>query len=243
MNNSSRVIVALDGMTLAQTVAFIRSLGTNPAVAMFKVGRALLERYGTEVLLVNLPPGRYFLDGKQCDIPNTCREAAHAHTYNQKDDLAPLQVVAMTNVMACAGIDAMRAVKSSVARHTKVIAVTVLTSISAEECQRIYGRSPEVMAIVFAEMAHKAGLDGVVASPNEAAHIRSIQGPDFLIVTPGVRPPGSTTHDQQRIDTPAGAIRAGSDYVVVGRPITQAPNPLEALMAINAEVAQAFAAY
>jgi orotidine-5'-phosphate decarboxylase len=121
-----------------------------------------------------------------------------------------------------------------------LIAVTVLTSMGAEDLAELgLGVSPESQVLRLAALAESSGLDGVVCSPREAAAIRSQASPDFRLVTPGVRPASASLDDQKRVMTPGDAIRAGSDYLVVGRPITAAEDPLASLASINVEVAEA----
>jgi orotidine-5'-phosphate decarboxylase len=115
--------------------------------------------------------------------------------------------------------------------------VTVLTSLGPDDLAEIgFARNPDDTALNLARMARDAGLDGVVCSPHEAARLRNALGPGFLLVTPGVRPAGAVADDQARIATPSAAVRAGADYLVVGRPVTRAPDPLAALAAIEREL-------
>jgi orotidine-5'-phosphate decarboxylase len=131
----------------------------------------------------------------------------------------------------------------AVAAPTRVLAVTVLTSLGPEDLAEVgLQGSPEEVVVRLARLAQKAGLDGVVASPREITAIREACGPNFLIVTPGVRPATAASDDQTRIATPESAIRAGADYLVIGRPITGAPDPAAAADAIAAEMEKAFAA-
>ena len=122
--------------------------------------------------------------------------------------------------------------------HPLLIAVTILTSLGQEELAEIgYSGSPEENVLRLARLAQRNGADGVVCSPREAAKLRSSLGPGFLLVTPGVRPAGSGSDDQRRVMTPADAIRAGADHLVIGRPITAAADPLKALTGIERELA------
>ncbi len=154
----------------------------------------------------------------------------------------------MVNVHASGGLAMMKGAATAAVEaaatngrpRPKLIAVTVLTSIDDTEWARLNCALPiGVQALRLAEMAREAGLDGVVASPQEAAVIRAACGPEFLIVTPGVRPAGSAVNDQSRVATPAGALRAGASHLVVGRPITAAPEPRTAALAILREMEEA----
>jgi orotidine-5'-phosphate decarboxylase len=146
----------------------------------------------------------------------------------------------MLNVHAAGGLNMMRAAREAVARSArppKLIAVTVLTSMSAADLREIgIDVEPAAQVARLAALAHAAGLDGVVCSAQEAALLKKQIGNDFLLVTPGIRPLGDAVGDQSRVLTPARAIAAGADYLVVGRPITQAIDPLLALHRIYAEI-------
>jgi orotidine-5'-phosphate decarboxylase len=137
----------------------------------------------------------------------------------------------------------LRAAADAAAGRVTLVAVTVLTSMNDEDLQEVgvAGRSLD-QALRIASLARAAGFGGVVTSPREAAQIRQALGEGFAIVTPGVRPAGSSQHDQQRVATPAQAIAAGASHLVIGRPITHAPNPADAARAILFEIEQAQAA-
>jgi orotidine-5'-phosphate decarboxylase len=172
-----------------------------------------------------------FLDLKFHDIPNTvagaCRSAA---------DLG----VWMMNVHASGGRRMMEAAAGAIrdsGSSAKLIGVTILTSLSQEEIAEVgYAGTPEENVSRLAALAKASGLDGIVCSPLEASRIRTELGPDFDLVTPGVRPAGSDTGDQRRVMTPRDALDAGATYLVIGRPITGAPNPQRALEAILASI-------
>lgn len=230
----NRILVALDVPTAAEALALADAL--RGAVAGFKIGSQLFTAAGPDVVRAMVSRGdRLFLDLKFHDIPNTVagavRSACHLGVW-------------MLNVHASGGRSMMeaarRAADESAASGVRpiVIAVTVLTSLSAAELGSVgIAASPQDQVVRLAELALAAGLDGVVASPQETAAIRTACGPDFVIVTPGIRGGGaqSAPDDQQRTLTPAGAVAAGSSYLVVGRPITAAPNPREAAMQIAKE--------
>jgi orotidine-5'-phosphate decarboxylase len=180
---------------------------------------------------------RVFLDLKFHDIPNTVAQACAAATRLG---------VWMLNVHAAGGAAMLEAAREAVARTAAelgrprplLIAVTVLTSLADGDLEAIGLAGPATAAATrLARLAQRAGLDGVVCSAQEAASLRAACGPAFRLVTPGIRPAGSAPDDQSRIVTPEAAVAAGADYLVVGRPITQAPDPLAALAAINASIA------
>jgi orotidine-5'-phosphate decarboxylase len=178
---------------------------------------------------------RVFLDLKFHDIPNTVAGAVRA---------AAAHGVWMVNVHAAGGPAMCRAAAEAAAKagslRPLVIAVTVLTSLDENDLAAVGLQGPpREAARRLAKLAKDAGLDGVVASAQEAAAIKELCGPEFLVVTPGIRPAGEAVGDQKRVMTPAAAIAAGSDYLVIGRPITQAPDPAAAAEAIAAEIAQA----
>lgn len=225
----SRVIVPLDVPTLAEATALATRLAGH--VAAVKIGKQLFTAEGPAAIRAMQDLGlRVFLDLKYHDIPNTVAGAVAA---------AKSLGVWLLNVHASGGEEMMRAAAKAAAGPDRplVIAVTVLTSLSEATYRAITGtsRTIEAQVLHLARETKAAGLDGVVASPHEIRAIRQACGPDFLIVTPGVRPADAALNDQQRVLTPAEAIRAGADYLVIGRPITAAPDPVEAARRINAE--------
>jgi orotidine-5'-phosphate decarboxylase len=176
-----------------------------------------------------------FLDLKFHDIPNTVAASVAA--------VADLSGVRLVNVHALGGIEMMRAAAKALGRRRslKLLAVTILTSHNAASlrCIGVLGR-PETRALKLAGLARQAGLDGVVASAHEVAAIKRACGRKFLVVVPGVRPSfAREKKDQARVATPAAALRAGADYIVVGRPITTARHPLVATRALLAEIKNA----
>ena len=176
-----------------------------------------------------------FLDLKFHDIPNTVAGAVAA--------AAALPKVRLINVHALGGLAMMRAAREAVGGRRKrpaLLGVTILTSMDGPELLRVGIEGPPGQRVVeLAKLVKAAGLDGVVASGNEAAAIRQACGPDFLIVVPGVRPETADLNDQARVTTPRQAIAAGADYLVVGRPITGAKDPREAALNIAKEIARA----
>lgn len=234
----NRLIVALDVATLAEVRQLVATLGDS--VHYYKVGMQLFYSTGMDCLTYLRAAGKdIFLDLKMHDIPNTVAQGAAALTRLG---------VGMINVQASGGAAMMRAAAAQVAAtaaglnipRPKLIAVTVLTSMDEQEWSLLRHSTgiPE-QVVQLAKLAKASGLDGVVASPQEAALIRAACGPDFAIITPGVRPQGAVLHDQSRVATPAAALGAGADYLVVGRPITAAPDPRAAAQAILAEMRQA----
>lgn len=176
-----------------------------------------------------------FLDLKFHDIPNTVAGAVVA--------AAGLPRVKMMTLHTSGGLAMMRAAHEALAGKAQkpaLLGVTVLTSIDAQTMESVgLSGTPTSRAITLARLAKEAGLDGVVASAHEVESIREACGPDFMIVVPGIRPASASVNDQSRVATPAAAIRAGANYLVIGRPITGAPDPTEAAAAIGAEIASA----
>jgi len=217
---------------------------TAHLVGMFKINIHLFTAEGPEAVrkIGALGPG-VFLDLKYHDIPNTVAGAISA--------AARLGEVRLLDVHASGGAPMMRAATEALAQHggnSKLLGITILTSLDHPELRRVgFKGTPGAAALSLARLAKKSGLDGVVASPKEVKRIRRACGRDFLIVVPGIRPaqtgarkaPRSSADDQARIATPAEAIRAGADYLVIGRPITAAPDPAAAAQAIAQEVAAA----
>jgi orotidine-5'-phosphate decarboxylase len=231
-----RLIVALDVDTRAQAESLVDRLGG--LVGQFKIGSQLFTACGpAAVEAVQKRGGRVFLDLKFHDIPTTVAGAARE---------AARMGVFMFNVHASGGRAMMRAAADGAAVTAKelgasrplVLAVTVLTSLDRAALGRELGVTSSVEGHVLhlCRLAREAGLDGCVASPIEIAAIRRQLGPAWVIVTPGVRPAGSEAGDQARIATPAAATRAGAHYLVVGRPITGAADPVKAAEAILNEM-------
>ena len=224
---TSRLIVALDVPTLSETTDLARRLA--PHLAGVKIGCQLFTAEGPRAVHAMHDLGlRVFLDLKFHDIPNTVGGAVAAAT-----SLG----VWMLNVHASGGPAMMAAAATGAGGRTLVLGVTVLTSVEEKDLQATLGtvRTLRDHVLHLAREAKAAGLDGVVASPHEIADIRQACGPGFLIVTPGVRPAGAERGDQRRVMTPGEAIRAGADYVVVGRPILAAKAPVEAAQRITDE--------
>ena len=230
-----RVIVALDFANPMHALALADRL--DPAACALKVGKEMFVVAGPEPVRWMIERGfRVFLDLKFHDIPNTVAQACAAATRLG---------VWMLNVHAAGGRAMLDAARDAVARTAAeagrprplLIAVTVLTSLSdADLSDTGIDRTAADQALKLARLTAASGLDGVVSSAVEAPALRAALGPGFKLVTPGIRPAGSRTDDQARIITPEAAIANGADYLVIGRPITQAPDPLAALSAINASL-------
>lgn len=205
-----RLIVALDFPTLADAVEMVGELA--PVVSWFKIGSELFTAAGPDsVAMAHAFGARVFLDLKYHDIPNTVGRAVAAATRLN---------VSMLNVHVAAGADVLReATKAVAGTDTRILGVTVLTS---EETN-----GPDAV-VEAAQLAQAYGLHGVIASGREAAAIKETCGEAFLVVSPGIRPAWASGFDQRRILSPSEAIGAGSDYLVVGRPITGAAHPKQA---------------
>ncbi len=232
--NDPRLIVALDFDTPEKALALSADL--DPALCRLKVGKELFTRGGPQLVETLQQRGfDIFLDLKFHDIPNTVEKAVRAAA-----DLG----VWMVNVHALGGPRMLAAAKAALADYSappKLIAVTILTSMGLAELAAIglSGRTQDNV-LRLGKLAQQAGLDGVVCSAQEAALLKRELGAGFSLVTPGIRPAWAAKGDQTRIMTPADALAAGSDYLVVGRPITQAHDPLEALQRVSDEMQQAF---
>jgi orotidine-5'-phosphate decarboxylase len=232
MQADPKVIVALDFADPTRAIAFVDRL--DPTACALKVGKEMFVVAGPEPVRRMIERGfRVFLDLKFHDIPNTVAQACAAATRLG---------VWMLNVHAAGGRTMLVAARESVARTATersaprplLIAVTVLTSLGAGDIAELgFAEAPESIALRLARLAADCGLDGVVCSAVEAPALRRALGAGFKLVTPGIRPAGSAADDQSRIVTPEAAIAGGADYLVIGRPITQAADPLEALARIN----------
>jgi len=229
----AELIVALDVPNAAAAAAVVARLGST--VSFYKIGLELFCAAGPRVVESIAADGKQvFLDLKLHDIPRTVARAVRA--------VAGLGATLLT-VHASGGRDmiaaAAMAVKSS-ATPLRIIAVTMLTSLDQADLRDAgIPRTPEEQVQAMAELALAAGADGLVASPNETARLRRQFGPGPLIVTPGIRLPTDGKGDQKRVGTPADAVRAGASFLVVGRPILEAPDPAAAARQICAAIAAA----
>lgn len=230
-----RLIVALDVHTMEDVKKLVSTLGDS--VSYYKVGMELFYSVGNDVVTWLRSEGKeIFLDLKLHDIPNTVAGG-----------LCSLMGLGATmlNVHASGGYAMMKTASDRLHEEArkqgipcpKLIAVTVLTSIKPKDWKELGCDIPIKDAVVhYAQLAQKAGLDGIVASPQEAALIRKACGTDFLIVTPGIRPKGTSLDDQSRTETPAMALAAGASYLVIGRPIRTAEDPKAAVESILKEM-------
>jgi orotidine-5'-phosphate decarboxylase len=232
--DSKQVLVALDYPDQAQAIAMAQRL--DPARCRLKVGKELFTRSGPAIVETLQSRGfDVFLDLKFHDIPNTTAKAVRA---------AAELGVWMVNVHASGGRRMMEAARNEIdsvaGSKTLLIAVTVLTSMERQDLAEI-GIDIEPLEHVkrLAQLTERSGLDGVVCSAQEVAPLRGLIGADFKLVTPGIRPANTDAGDQRRIMTPGQAVLAGSDYLVIGRPITQATDPQAVLESIQQELAQA----
>ena len=228
-----RVIVALDYDNQEQALSFVDQL--DPSLCKVKVGKEMFTLFGPEFVKSLVAKGfDVFLDLKFHDIPNTVGKACKA---------AAELGVWMVNVHASGGLPMMQAAKEGIAQssrpETKLIAVTVLTSMDQQQLSGVIDNvTPEQQVLRLASLTAQAGLDGVVCSAKEAVMLRNEIGEDFLLVTPGIRPKGSDAGDQKRVMTPPEAIDSGVSYLVMGRPITQASDPMDVLKQVNASISQ-----
>ena len=229
----NKIIFALDVESRADAERWVTLLTGH--VGMFKVGKQLFTACGPDIVrMIRERGGEVFLDLKYHDIPNTVAMATV--------EAARLGAT-LCNLHALGGYEMMAATRQALDRECsgkerpRVLAVTILTS-STEETLKGVGIDLPVseMVVKLARLAQSAGIDGVVASPLEVSLIREACGKEFLIVTPGVRPSFAAVNDQKRIMTPADAVQAGADYLVIGRPIAAAPDPVAACNCIIDEI-------
>lgn len=230
MNNDSKVIVALDYNSAASAQKFVDSV--SPELCKLKVGKELFTQSGPEFVSGLVGQGYdVFLDLKYHDIPNTVAKAVR---------VAADMGVWMTDVHASGGrrmMEGAREVLEQTNSNMLLIAVTVLTSFAEEDLAEIGIQcSPEEQVLRLASLAQSSGMDGVVCSAMEAQGLRRALGDTFTLVTPGIRPAAAAGDDQRRVVTPSDAIANGSSYLVIGRPITQAQDPVATLLAINSEI-------
>ena len=228
LEHSKKVLIALDYDDQQTALNFVKQL--SPDTCRLKVGKEMFTYFGPAFVKELIDLGfDVFLDLKFHDIPNTVAKAVTA---------AAKMGVWMVNVHASGGVEMMTKAKQALEQFGDkaplLIAVTVLTSMDAVELTRLgVDKTPEEQVIYLAKLAKESGLDGVVCSAQEAKKLKAALGEDFKLVTPGIRPAGSDAGDQKRIMTPKQAIDDGSDYLVIGRPITQAADPVATLKEIN----------
>ncbi len=228
---NKKLIVALDVNDIGEAKDLVKKL--YPDVGIFKVGLQAFINFGPELIKdINKMGAEVFLDLKLHDIPNTVANAIEA--------ISKLDV-AMLTIHASGGLEMMKKAAEAAnanKRSPKVLAVTVLTSINEKDLMDLgVSKSTDEQIATLAKLALSAGCNGVVCSPKEASLVRETCGEGFLIVTPGIRPRGKDTNDQKRVATPKQAVLDGADYIVVGRPITEAKDPTEAARDIIKEIA------
>ena len=228
---TSKIIVALDYEKEAEALALVDQI--DPSLCRLKVGKEMFTTLGINfVKQLHQRNFDVFLDLKYHDIPNTVARAVRSAA-----DLG----VWMVDLHASGGLRMMEEAKRILEPYGKdaplLIAVTVLTSMEDLDLLQIgINASPMEQVLRLAHLTQRAALDGVVCSPQEVEILRNACGEEFKLVTPGIRPIGADFGDQRRVMTPTAAIRAGSDYLVIGRPITKADNPAEVLRSINASI-------
>jgi len=226
-----KVVIALDYDNKQQALAFIDQL--DPSTCRLKIGKEMFTHFGPEFVQLIVAKGfDVFLDLKFHDIPNTVAKAVKAAA-----DLG----VWMVNVHASGGRRMMEAAKAILEPYGDkaplLIAVTVLTSMDQSDLTELgINLTPAEQVKRLATLTKSSGLDGVVCSSHEAEELKALLGPSFKLITPGIRPAGSDAGDQRRIKTPKQAMDSGSDYLVIGRPITQAADPVAVLNDINASL-------
>jgi orotidine-5'-phosphate decarboxylase len=230
MQDNNRIIIALDMDDQKKVLAFVKEL--NPAQCRLKIGKELFTSYGPKLVKKLQKQGfSIFLDLKFHDIPNTVYKAVRA---------ACQLNVWMLTIHTAGGSEMMRAARRAVdesAHKPILVAVTVLTSLSGDDLnEQGIQRSTDEQVLRLASLAQQNGMDGVVCSAAEAASIRKLLSENFVLVTPGIRPTGDEAQDQKRVVTPKDAISAGSNFLVIGRPITQARKPVEKLHQILDEI-------
>jgi len=226
-----RIIVALDFAETSRALALVAHL--RPDECRLKIGKELFTCGGPALVEKLLAQDfQVFLDLKFHDIPSTVAQACKA---------AAALGVWMINVHTLGGRKMLEAAREAVensAQRPLLIGVTLLTSMEDIDLREIgIAATVEDQAVRLAGLAQQAGLDGIVCSAQEARSLRVRYGPDFCLVTPGIRPAGADVQDQRRVMTPSQAMQAGADYLVIGRPVTQAADPRQALQAIRAEIA------
>ena len=230
MNPKDRLIVALDVDSRERAETLVNEL--TPHVGMFKVGKELFTAEGPEMVrAIVAGGGRVFLDLKFHDIPNTAAKAVGA---------ASRLGAFFVTVHTSGGRAMLEAAASALpAEGTQLLGITVLTSHTDESLRETGARGTVAETVrQLAVLARESGIDGVVCSPHEIRVIREAVGDDLVIVTPGIRPKGSARGDQARVTTPSEALRLGCDYIVVGRPITEAASPKDAAQAIVDELSR-----
>lgn len=240
MQPKDRIFVSIDVTTITEAEKLMDQFVGSVGNIKFGLQLATNASWAEGIKIAKSRGFKVFCDAKFKDIPNTVEEAAYSLTLHEPDYFT---------VMADNSLEALQAIKRGVDRavadknvsRPKIVGVTVLTSISPEECIRIYGADPKARTMQFAETAAEAGLDAIVCSPEEVAELKANEKlKALLLITPGVRPVWAASNEQQRVATPKDALERGADMLVIGRPITAPPNeigsPKEALARIIKEI-------
>lgn len=235
MRDSKPLIIALDVDSAERARALAAQL--DPALCRLKIGKELFVSEGPELVRELSELGfEIFLDLKFHDIPHTVNKAVQA---------AARLGVWMLTVHASGGREMLEAARQGADKHEHpplLVAVTVLTSMAQEDLNEIgIARTPLEQVQRMASLAHESGMDGVVCSAAETSALRTLLRKDFALVTPGIRPAGDASHDQKRVVTPEQALRNGSSYLVIGRPITRSRRPGEKLARIHESISGAIA--
>ncbi len=227
MTPRDRICAALDFPTWAAAEPFARAVA--PEVGMLKVGLELFASEGPAAVRAAAALGRpVFLDLKLHDIPSTVEGATRS---------AAASRASLLTIHASGGAEMVKAAVHAAAGKIRILAVTILTSLDGDALEKIGLAGPPASAVVrLAKLAIGAGAGGIVCSPNEVAAVRAAVGPGPLLVTPGIRPAGAAKGDQSRVATPAEAVRAGADILVVGRPLREGGDPAAAARAIAAMI-------
>lgn len=232
-----RVLVGLDTPDLARAAGLVAAL--RGLVGGFKLGKEFLAAQGAPAARAAVGGEPLFLDVKFHDIPNTVAAAIRALAH-QRPAIVNVHAAGGPAMLRAAAEAAREAAEDLEVERPWVIAVTVLTSLDEADLAAVGQQGPlEAQVLRLARLAQDCGLDGVVCSPREIAAIRAACGPDFKLVVPGIRPAWAAPGDQKRIMTPAEALAAGADRLVIGRPITAAEDPAAAARRIAAELAEA----
>lgn len=231
MKKTPRIFCALDTDNLADACHLAHEIG--PVTGALKIGMEFVNTYGPqgiEAIQNSAPDAQLFIDLKFHDIPNTVASAIRTVSNNFEP--------AYLNVHAAGGLEMMQAAQDACHKNTKLLAVTILTSLNQEALKQV-GYEGETVADSVKRLAlltKESGLSGVVCSALEIEMLRGACGPDFELMVPGIRPAGADVGDQKRVMTPAQAIQAGATHIVVGRPITRAENPAQAAEEILKEI-------
>lgn len=235
MMADNRIIAALDVHTLDDMKDLVSRLGDS--ISFYKVGMELFYSIGPDAVAYLKDQGKQvFLDLKVHDIPNTAAQSLRALTRLGADFMTIHGTGGRAMMEAAAEAAADEAAKLGI-RRPRLLAVTVLTSMDEKAWEEIGGRYSVAETVRrLAALAREAGIDGTVSSPYEARAVRDLCGPDFLIVTPGIRPSFAAANDQKRFTTPAQALQSGASHLVIGRPITKADDPRQAAQQITAEI-------